>query len=53
VPDEPSLREYFDQVAGENAKQAIAQFDVAPEIARAAAVMARRPEGAAELVRAA
>jgi hypothetical protein len=26
VPDEPSLREYFDQVAGENAKQAIAQF---------------------------
>jgi hypothetical protein len=27
VPDEPSLREYFDQIAGEDAKQAIAQFD--------------------------
>jgi hypothetical protein len=27
VPDEPSLREHFDQIAGENAKQAIAQFD--------------------------
>jgi hypothetical protein len=26
VPDEPSLREYFDQVAGENAKQAIVEF---------------------------
>jgi len=26
LPDEPSLREYFDQIAGENAKQAIARF---------------------------
>ena len=29
MPDEPSLREYFDQIAGENAKQAIAQLPCA------------------------